>query len=321
MLNPIRIELPSVFEIGAVNTWLIREPEVVLIDCGEKTPQAWQALQDGLALYDINIQDVQKVLITHGHLDHIGLANKITQHSDAEIWMAEPIVPWALELKKSLDARTQALEVAIEELHLDGKKINFASSKFGYKRLSPYWDEIEENRIRTFAYGEWLQLGGLDWEVIHTPGHCINQTCLYQPETREFFSADMLLKMIPIPIIDVHIEAPFQRTKSLLMQVQSYQKLAQLDIGKAYPGHFEALENVEELIQNQLARIEAKKEQCYTLIRNGMDDFMAIWDSIYPKRKIPPTFLMVFGLIDILRDEDMISLDHKGKLTVKKQLN
>lgn len=316
MLNPIRIELPTVFEIFTVNAWLIREPEVVLIDCGEKTENTFKVLEEGLAQNDLKVSDLQKVIITHGHLDHMGLANEITRHSEAEIWMAEPIVPWALELKKSLDARTQALEDAFSELKLIGKQVNFASTNFGYERLSPYWDEIDETRIRTFAYGDKLALGGMDWDIIYTPGHCINQACFYQPETKEFFSADMLLKMIPIPIIDVNITPPFDRTKSLLMQMQSYQKLAQLDIGKVYPGHFEAFDHANELIQNQMGRIMAKKEKCLELIQNGMGDFLDLWDAIYPKRKIPPTFLMVLGLVDMLRDEGKVVLEDDGKLRI-----
>ena len=109
MTKPIRLELPTVFETMSVNSWLFIEPEPVLIDCGEKTDKTWDALNKHLHSHGLNISDISKVVITHGHLDHMGMANKICQHSNAEIWMNELIYDWAIDLEKMLDRRTDAI--------------------------------------------------------------------------------------------------------------------------------------------------------------------------------------------------------------------
>lgn len=305
MISPIQIELPTVFETMTVNSWLIKGPEPVLIDCGEKSEKSWEALIVGLQKEGLKIQDIRKVFITHAHLDHIGMAAKITEHSDAEIWVSEYAYDWAVKLEEMLDRREVALKSAFDFV-MPGSPF-LKESTFGYKTLSPYWDEIPADRVKTFPMDGTVQFGDKDWEVIYVPGHCINQTCFYQRESQQLFSADMLLRMIAPPIIDAEIEAPYSRTMSLAMHVTSYQKLLDLPIGQVYPGHYQSFEGAHELIQRQLLKIESRKTQCLDLISEGVKDFQKLWESIYPGRLHPPSFLMVLGVIDLLLEEGKIA--------------
>ena len=108
-MEPIKIELPTIFEGMTVNAWLFKSPEPTLIDCGEKTDKLWDALINGLKINGLGIRDLKKVIITHAHLDHIGMAKKITDHSDATIWVSEYVYDWATDLKTMLDRRTAAI--------------------------------------------------------------------------------------------------------------------------------------------------------------------------------------------------------------------
>jgi len=192
-MEPIQIVLPTIFEGMTVNAWLFKGSEPTLIDCGEKTDKLWDALINGLKINGVGIADLKKVIITHAHLDHIGMAKKITEHSAATIWVSEYVYDWAVDLKTMLDRRTEAITaVALK---------NFASPivhkyfSFGYEALAPYWDEIPKDRIKVFPMEGQLNFGGDDWDIIYTPGHCINQTCFHNPKNGYFIAADMLLKI------------------------------------------------------------------------------------------------------------------------------
>jgi len=74
MTEPIRIELPTIYGMKSVNAYLFLDPEPTLIDCGEKTDASWKALQSALAVYNLAVKDIKKVIITHAHVDHIGEA-------------------------------------------------------------------------------------------------------------------------------------------------------------------------------------------------------------------------------------------------------
>ncbi len=302
--EPIKIELPTIFEGMTVNVWLFKGEEPTLIDCGEKTDKLWDALMDGLKINGLGIQDIKKVIITHAHLDHIGMAKKITEHSDATIWVSEYVYDWAVDLKTMLDRRTTAI-MGVMNQHYDKKLVKQYFS-FGYEALAPYWDEIPKDRIQVFPMEGQLNFGGDDWDIIYTPGHCINQTCFHNPRNGYFISADMLLKIIPNPIVDASIAPPYSREKSLVMQLASYEKIAQLNITKTFPGHFDIIDNATELIEKQVQKIRQRTEKCFELIQNGTKIAIDLANEIYPNRINNATLFMVIGFLDILQEEGRI---------------
>lgn len=310
MSEPKLIELSTIFGTQTVNAWLLKEPEPVLIDCGEKTERNWDLLQKGLAKEGLKVGDLSKVIITHAHLDHMGMAGKITENSDATIWVSDYAYDWAVDLKRMLDLREKAFFEIFEQTV--GNPDNIGGYRVGYKELSPMWDEIPENRLQRFAMNDTLNFGGGAWEVIFTPGHCINQTCFYQRENQFLISADMLMKRTPSPIIDADIGEPFRRTKSMKMLLDSFDKLSELDIKKAFPGHYEILENVSQVIEIQVDRILKKKEICFDLIKNGSSEFMELFQTMYPNRNYPPTYFMVVGFLDLLIEEERIEVRKEG---------
>ena len=85
-MNIIPISLPTPFYVGDVNVYLIREDPVTLIDVGPKTPEAAAALARGLADHGLRFNDVRRIVLTHAHEDHCGLARRIRDEAkDAEI--------------------------------------------------------------------------------------------------------------------------------------------------------------------------------------------------------------------------------------------
>lgn len=304
-MEPIQLELPTIFEDMTVNAWLFKEPEPTLIDCGENTDKLWDVLNNKLKANGLTIEDIKKVIITHAHLDHLGMAKRITDHSDATIWVSEYTYDWAIHLKMMLDRRTDVfMKVMEKNLPAKAKQQHF---NFGYKELAKYWDEIPKDRIQVFPMEGSLNFGGDDWEIIYTPGHCINQTCFYNPKNGYLLSADMLLPMIPIPIIDADLKPPYKPVKSLAMQLESYEKLKKLHITKVFPGHFTSFENARTLIEKQENKIHSRKERCYELLQNGSTQVMELVHAIYPKRINDATIFMVVGFLDILQEEGRIN--------------
>ena len=77
-----RIPTPTVYAgLGDINSYLIfpEQPgdELILIDTGICSDEAWQALNDGLAELDLRVEDIDRILLTHGHTDHYGQAQRI----------------------------------------------------------------------------------------------------------------------------------------------------------------------------------------------------------------------------------------------------
>ena len=82
----IPISLPTPFYIGPVNVYLIAEDPVTLIDTGPKTKAANDALHEGLRKARIRVSDIRRIVLTHAHEDHCGLARSVRDEAkDARV--------------------------------------------------------------------------------------------------------------------------------------------------------------------------------------------------------------------------------------------
>src|ERR671923_2462012 len=71
--------------VGSVNAWLLHGYPITLIDTGPRDDAALGALEDGLRREGLRIEDIELVLATHHHIDHVGLAATIKRRSGAVV--------------------------------------------------------------------------------------------------------------------------------------------------------------------------------------------------------------------------------------------
>ena len=80
----IPLSIPTPFYVGDVNVYLIREDPLTLIDAGPKTKEASEALRYRLSQEGVSLKDVRRVVLTHAHEDHCGLARQIRDEAFVE---------------------------------------------------------------------------------------------------------------------------------------------------------------------------------------------------------------------------------------------
>src|SRR2546425_11634880 len=78
----IPITLPTPFYIGPVNVYLIKEDPVTLIDTGPKTKETVDVLRAGMRQAGILISDIRRIVLTHAHEDHCGLARALRDEAN-----------------------------------------------------------------------------------------------------------------------------------------------------------------------------------------------------------------------------------------------
>lgn len=306
--SPIRIELPTMYGMRTVNAYLITEPEPVLIDCGEKTKKSWEALEAGLKENGVSIKDIRKVIVTHAHVDHMGMAAEVCRHSNAEIWVSEYVHPWALDIEKMWKQRNDVIGEMIRSYLRGSEKGQQMLQLFAGtgKMLLSSWENVPPERLKVFPMTGILEFGGRKWETLYMPGHCIHQSCFYHQESGDLISADMLLRITPTPVIEMTVSPPYQRVKGILQLLDSFKRLQQMDIKTVYPGHYAIFRNAQEIISNQIARIHARKEECFKMIDKGNMDFFEVFEKMYGDRLGVVAFPMMLGYLDLLEEEGRI---------------
>src|SRR6187397_3125944 len=86
----IPISIPTPFYVGDVNVYLIKKDPVTLIDVGPKTDAAAKALREKLMSHGVKFSDVRRIVLTHAHEDHCGLAKRVRDEAkDAEVLIHE----------------------------------------------------------------------------------------------------------------------------------------------------------------------------------------------------------------------------------------
>lgn len=303
-----RIEQPTNFPIGTMNSYLFLEPEPVLIDCSVNTDEALSSLLSGLSSHGLTPRDLTKIIITHAHSDHMGLLGRLGELTEAEIWVTPIAWPWATNYqalwrqRSELVARTMRLG-GVPEAGIE-RAVHFTRDV-----IPSFWSAADPTRLVDFPIDGTLEFGGHRWQVIYTPGHASSHTCFYQPEQKIILSADTLLPRVPLPLIEEWPHDPTVRMPGLPHLVQTLKLLQGYDFSIAYPGHGPPLNNPQVIIAEQLVRIEKRRERCLELVQLGRHTAFEVVQELYGhilQRDPYTAFCLTLGYLDLLEEAQLV---------------
>ena len=302
-----RIELPTIFGMKTVNSYLIKEPEVTLIDCGEDTSASYAALVSGLKEHGLTITDVDRVIITHAHVDHIGMLKRLAEESGARVEVSDLVLPWAVDTKRMWDTRTEVYQGMVKHFIPGYMHEGFLSTYSGFaSQMEEIWPSASPDYVTTFEPEGEIVIGGEVWKTLYVPGHAYTQSCFYNEKTNELISADMLLRISPTPVLEGVQGSSSERDKSILIMLDSYKRIHSLPLSTVYPGHYEIFTDGHDKIVAQVARIHQRKQECYQLIKGGTNSVMELFVAMYKSIANMPGFYMILGYVDLLMDEGLI---------------
>ena len=293
----------------SVNSWLFKDPIPTLVDCGEYTADSWDTLKMQLKTHGLEIKDIQKIVVTHAHVDHMGMANQVVQESGATVYLSEYAFPWGEHVNELWASRSQIIKETFLKLVGPESPIHgmFSTGQSFFDSMLAMWEPIPKDHVVKFESKDGIDIGGRHWEVIYAPGHSSTQTVFFDRDSRHLLSADMLLNIAPTPVIEIDPLQPGTRQPGLPKLIESFGNMKALNISKAFPGHYDAFEDVNETIDRQLKRIEMRTQHCYTLIKQGSHDYNSLFLNMYPNRMHFPALVMMIGYLDVLEDRGLIS--------------
>src|ERR671933_1339873 len=161
----VPISLPTPFYIGAVNVYLVAEEPVTLIDTGPKTKEAIEALREGLRRARFRVADIKRIVLTHAHEDHCGLAKQLRDEAkDAEVF----VHCW------ETGHRAGRLEYEehrrlLERAGVPAEEIE--QMRRMYEGVRRYADALEDGEHAELVDEEEIRFGRGSLRVVHTPGH------------------------------------------------------------------------------------------------------------------------------------------------------
>jgi len=260
----IPIRIPTPFYVGDVNVYLIREDPVTLIDVGPKTEEAAKALREGLASHGVNFSDVRRILLTHAHEDHCGLAKRVRDEAkDAEVmlhsWETGNLVGrLAQDEHRQLMLRSGVPPRVFEELRALYDEIGLLTDSLAESELTPLRDEME------------LEFESGTLQVLHTPGHTPGSCSFVRTADRTLICGDCVLKRItPNPVLSPDPSDPSKRFRSLAEYLVSLARIRSFSPTLVYGGHGESVTDFEEIFHRYVRAIDERQRKVVSMVPTG----------------------------------------------------
>jgi glyoxylase-like metal-dependent hydrolase (beta-lactamase superfamily II) len=199
----LRMKLP--FALDHINLWLLEDgPSWTAVDTGFALPETKAAWHEIFAA-ELGGRPIGRVIVTHYHPDHIGLAGWLTEHWQAPLWTTEK--EWLHARMMSREGDDDSARLRRDFAHRAGldeeASTIFAERQGGYRRgvpsVPPAYHRIGE--------GTRIQIGGREWRVIIGEGHAPEHACLYCAEAGVLIAGDQILPRIS-PNISVQAHEP-----------------------------------------------------------------------------------------------------------------
>ena len=297
--------------MGPINCYLAQDGEITLIDTGPKDPTTLAALREGLSARGFKLQDIRRVVVTHAHVDHFGLAAQVVSESGASV-LSHPLNRWWLtDLDREWERRFEFYNDVF--VHSGAPRDLAEKAVLGMRRMSEYAASVPADHYVPVDDGDTIRLGGDMWRVVYAPGHASGLICLYEPVSRTLISSDHLLRDITSnPVMEPPARGEIRRPRALVDYIASMEKTARLDVRIALPAHGEPIYDVPALVdgriafhRSRLAHIESQLECC-------AQTPYEICSILFPNLKSFDVFLglsEVIGHLDVLEAEGRVRLE------------
>lgn len=207
-----------------INLWLIEEAEGwTLIDTGFKSSKL-QKIWDEVADRHLKGKPIARILCTHFHPDHLGLAGWLQQKFDAPLWMT--LGEWSFGRMLALEELPEVPAEVIafyERLGFSEDQIAAIKAR-GYGNFSKAVTPIPRHFHR-ISEGDEIRIGPHEWRVIVGRGHSPEHACLYSAALNVLVSGDQVLPRIS-PHIGVYPGEP--EAGPLTQYLDSFAKFSDL---------------------------------------------------------------------------------------------
>lgn len=225
-LHVLEVAIP--FPMKTVTITVDTAFPVTMIDTGIHTPEARAGLEAGLAQLGLKLSDVGRVIVTHHHPDHYGMAG-VLEEAGAEIFVLDIEAGYGIAYWRDWD---EWLPRLLSQMHANGLPPEMHDAQEKFHRFVRDM-VVPARRWSTLSEGDTVELTGRAWEVLWLPGHADGHLALWQEEEGLLIAADAILPRIT-PNIGLYA---YSRPDPLADYLRTLKQLAKITPHSAIVGH------------------------------------------------------------------------------------
>lgn len=296
------IIIPNQSSLKTVNFFLVKHGNSLsLIDAGWNNDESWNGLIGTLSANGFHLEDLTEIILTHHHIDHVGLVNTITSQHLIPVYAHPLAIPRLKRDENFLNMRVDFFS----QLYMEMGCGETGERQMAYLHAALH--KNKQNAIQTDIVPI-RQHQLLNWQVIEVPGHAPDQEAFYDKKNRWLFAGDLLIEHISSNAL-IEPDPSGKRIPSLSQHAASLKKCLILDIELLFPGHGGLIENPKALIHKRLERIEVKANRIIQHIRagaaTGSDIALAYYKNTYYEQ-FSLVMSEIIGHLDFLEEQGRI---------------
>ncbi|MBE2315434.1 MBL fold metallo-hydrolase [Solirubrobacter sp. CPCC 204708] len=310
-----QLPIPTPFRVGDVNAYLIEDDPLTLVDVGPGSARSLAALEAGLARLGRRVQELERIVITHQHADHLGLVDVLAERSGAAVCALDALVP-ILEDFEGYAERNDTFAQALLRRHgvPDEVVITLGAVTRGYRAWgasAPVGEVLRD--------GGQLGFAGRAFTVHHRPGHSPTDTTFLDPASGDLLAGDHLLRHIssnPLIALPPTAGPEAERPHTLATYMGSLRQTREQPVGTVFPGHGATFTGHATLIEERFAMHERRARKFAALIAQAPRTAHEIAFETWGKPAFTQALLTlseVLGHVDLLIERgDVIETEHAG---------
>jgi glyoxylase-like metal-dependent hydrolase (beta-lactamase superfamily II) len=299
-----RLAIPTPFAVGRVNVYLIDDDPLTLVDAGPNSATSFDELARGMARLGHRLEDIELVILTHQHIDHLGLVSLVASRSGAEVAAIDAAVPYV----ENFSPEAQADDDFARDIMLrHGIPEDVVAALQSVSRAFRAWG-APVKVTRPLHDGESLVLRDRILDVYHRPGHSPTDTVFHDRERRLLIAADHLLGHISSnPLITRPRDGSQERPQALVQYLESLSATRVMDVELVLPGHGEPFAEHRKLIDQRFALHRRRADKIKRLLdersRSAYEIAQALWGNVAVTQAYL-TLSEVLGHLDLLTNAE-----------------
>jgi glyoxylase-like metal-dependent hydrolase (beta-lactamase superfamily II) len=306
-----RLAIPTPFQVGRVNAYLIEDEPLTLIDSGPNSGKALDELEQALAARGHAIEDLGLLIVTHQHIDHIGLASILARRSGAQVAALDRLAPYLARFREEADIDDRfAQEIMLRH----GIPADIATALRAVTASFRAWGAAVEV-TRPLRDGEQLKLRDRTLRVLHRPGHSPSDTVFLDESHGILLAADHLIKHISSnPLLSRPLDAGEDfggpRPRALLEYMASLRLTREMELSLVLSGHGEPIADHVAVIDERFRLHRRRAEKIHGLIasqpRSAHEIAVELWGNVAVTQAFL-TLSEVLGHVDLLLEEKRVA--------------